>query len=243
MEFRHPFDHQHKTETRALNVQGLEGLGQFGLRSGMPFQVRSQTQQKTIGDMLKDKGIVLGPEDQLNLPPQSPITPNLEINITRIGHQVVAQEETIPFSLETVFDNNQLVGFEQVKQEGTDGKRLVTYEIVSGNGAEIDRKILQTVIVTPAVSRIIVRGSKATASSEDFARLRQCESGGNYAANTGNGFYGAYQFSLGTWGSLGTGYGRPDAAPPAVQDDAARRLQQHAGWGQWPSCAARLGLR
>lgn len=208
---------------------------------GITLPIR--TQQKTVGDALKDKGIVLSAEDQINLPTQTPISPNLEIAITRIGHQVVAQEETIPFSIETVFDNNQLVGYEQVKQEGADGKKLVTYEIISGNGAELDRKVLQTVVEIPALSKIIVRGSKTIVLSEDFVRLRQCESGGNYAANTGNGFYGAYQFSLGTWGTMGTGYSRPDLAPPPVQDDAARRLQQRAGWGQWPSCAARLGLR
>ncbi|MGP8059181.1 MAG: transglycosylase family protein [Acidimicrobiales bacterium] len=74
-----------------------------------------------------------------------------------------------------------------------------------------------------------------------WAALRQCESGGNYADDTGNGYYGAYQFSLGTW--LGLGYsGLPSAAPPAVQDAAAQALQARSGWGQWPACARKLGL-
>lgn len=76
-----------------------------------------------------------------------------------------------------------------------------------------------------------------------WAALRRCESGGNYAANTGNGFYGAYQFTISTWDSMGTGYARADLAPPSVQDDAARRLQARAGWGQWPHCSSQLGLR
>jgi resuscitation-promoting factor RpfB len=74
-----------------------------------------------------------------------------------------------------------------------------------------------------------------------FAGLRQCESGGNYAENTGNGFYGAYQFSLSTWQGLGYS-GLPSDAPPAVQDQAARQLQAADGWGAWPTCAAILGL-
>jgi len=74
-----------------------------------------------------------------------------------------------------------------------------------------------------------------------WAALRQCESGGNYTTDTGNGYYGAYQFSLPTWLSLGYG-GLPSAAPPAVQDAAAQRLQARSGWGQWPACARRLGL-
>ncbi len=74
-----------------------------------------------------------------------------------------------------------------------------------------------------------------------FAALRQCESGGNYADDTGNGYYGAYQFSLSTWEGLGYS-GLPSQAPPAVQDQAAERLQAQDGWGQWPACAAELGL-
>lgn len=71
--------------------------------------------------------------------------------------------------------------------------------------------------------------------------MRQCESGDDYQANTGNGYYGAYQFALSTWESLGFS-GLPSAAPPATQTQAATELQHEAGWGQWPVCAALLGL-
>jgi hypothetical protein len=74
-----------------------------------------------------------------------------------------------------------------------------------------------------------------------WAALRQCESGGNYQENTGNGFYGAYQFTESTW--TGLGYpGRPDLEPPAMQDQGAQRLQARSGWGQWPACSRKLGL-
>jgi hypothetical protein len=79
------------------------------------------------------------------------------------------------------------------------------------------------------------------ASADDFARLRQCESGNNYRANTGNGYYGAYQFELRTWRGLGySGY--PHNAAPATQDAAARELQADRGWSPWPACARKLGL-
>jgi len=81
----------------------------------------------------------------------------------------------------------------------------------------------------------------AAGPRDPFAALRQCESGGNYGTDTGNGYYGAYQFTAGTWRSLGFG-GLPSQAPPAVQDRAARELQARRGWGQWPSCARRLGI-
>jgi hypothetical protein len=77
--------------------------------------------------------------------------------------------------------------------------------------------------------------------ADDFAALRQCESGGNYSINTGNGYYGAYQFDLGTWRSVG-GSGYPNQASPATQDALAYRLYQERGWSPWPACSARLGL-
>jgi hypothetical protein len=81
----------------------------------------------------------------------------------------------------------------------------------------------------------------AAAGRDPWAALRQCESNGNYADDTGNGYYGAYQFNIGTWRSLGFG-GLPSQAPPGQQDKAAQELQGRRGWGQWPSCARRLGL-
>ncbi len=76
-----------------------------------------------------------------------------------------------------------------------------------------------------------IRASGATLGGA-FACIRSRESGGNYATNTGNGYYGAYQFKLSTWRSVG-GTGLPNQAPPAVQDALAQRLQQRSGWGQW----------
>jgi hypothetical protein len=83
--------------------------------------------------------------------------------------------------------------------------------------------------------------ASASVSESDLAKLRACESGGNYRANTGNGYYGAYQFALGTWQGLGYS-GRPDQASPATQDAAVRKLQARSGWGQWPACSRRYGL-
>lgn len=75
-----------------------------------------------------------------------------------------------------------------------------------------------------------------------LARLRQCESTNNYTSNRGKGYYGAYQFSLQTWRSLGLD-GYPHEASPEVQDKAAIALQARDGWKPWPSCSRQLGLR
>jgi hypothetical protein len=75
-----------------------------------------------------------------------------------------------------------------------------------------------------------------------WQRLRNCEAGGRYDRNSGNGYYGAYQMSAGTWRSLGY-KGLPHQSPPEVQDEAARKLQARSGWGQWPACSRRVGAR
>jgi hypothetical protein len=99
-----------------------------------------------------------------------------------------------------------------------------------------------TVAAAGAVIALAPMASAAGgATPGDFQQLRNCESGGNYAINTGNGFYGAYQFDLGTWHGLGYG-GYPNNAAPSVQDQAARQLQVSRGWSPWPACSARLGL-
>jgi hypothetical protein len=76
---------------------------------------------------------------------------------------------------------------------------------------------------------------------DTWNRLRVCESGDNYSINTGNGYYGAYQFDLQTWRSVG-GTGYPNQAAPLEQDRLARALYRSRGWSPW-ACARILGLQ
>ncbi len=75
--------------------------------------------------------------------------------------------------------------------------------------------------------------------------LAQCESNGNWHINTGNGFYGGIQFMLSTWLNMGGGQYAyyPHEATREQQIEVATRLQAQYGWGQWPACSAKLGLR
>lgn len=109
----------------------------------------------------------------------------------------------------------------------------------AAQGAPSAPGLAQLVTTGVAGSRWV--GTPAPPTAAAFGALRQCESGGDYQANTGNGYYGAYQFAESTWLSLGES-GLPSAAPPAVQDAAAAKEQQLAGWGAWPECSLILGL-
>jgi hypothetical protein len=85
-------------------------------------------------------------------------------------------------------------------------------------------------------------GYSDPANPAAWDRLAQCESGGNWAANTGNGYYGGIQFSLGSWQAAG-GTGRPDQASRETQIAIGQRLWQQGGWVHWPACTAKLGYR
>lgn len=74
----------------------------------------------------------------------------------------------------------------------------------------------------------------AWAASPSAVCVRTHESSNNYAINTGNGYYGAYQFNLSTWESNGGGPGLPSAYPPVVQDEVAYNTWLKRGWQPWP---------
>ena len=73
-------------------------------------------------------------------------------------------------------------------------------------------------------------------------RLAQCEAGGNWATNTGNGYSGGLQFSPGTWAANG-GTGNAADASREQQIAVAQNVLARQGWGAWPACSAKLGLR
>lgn len=112
-------------------------------------------------------------------------------------------------------------------------------------------------VVKPAVKR----QNKATKNSKNIKKqksettnnvkvaegdvwdsLARCESGGNWAINTGNGYYGGLQFTASTWKSVG-GSGLPHQASREEQIMRGQILQARSGWGQWPACTKKLGLR
>ncbi len=103
----------------------------------------------------------------------------------------------------------------------------------------------------PPTTTVVVRASRAAArprfsgpvTNDVWAALSRCEAGGRPDAVSRNGkYFGAFQFSLGTWHAIGMP-GSPIDFPYDVQLGAAQRLQARSGWGQWPVCSRKLGLR
>ena len=97
------------------------------------------------------------------------------------------------------------------------------------------RVLARTAIAGAATVAPLAAAPAAHAEGTVWDKLAQCESTGNWAINTGNGYYGAYQFTLSTWRSVG-GRGYPNQNSLGEQTYRAEILRQRVGLGQWPVC-------
>ncbi|HTE22685.1 MAG TPA: ubiquitin-like domain-containing protein [Candidatus Limnocylindria bacterium] len=211
--------------------------------------VAVRTHTTTVGDLLKEKSISLDKKDSVRPKLSTPITQNIQIFVFRSGQQIKSVTEEIPMPVEIVEDRSLSFGSQAIRQVGSPGKRVVTYQIDLRNGKEIRRRKIQEVIAEPPVKQIVARGPQGN-FGQALAKLRQCEAGGNYAVNTGNGFYGAYQFVPSTWSGVApspynneSSIRNPGSVPASIQDIAATNLYKRSGWSPWPACSAGLGLQ
>ncbi|MDQ0953590.1 LysM repeat protein [Streptomyces phaeochromogenes] len=114
--------------------------------------------------------------------------------------------------------------------------------------ADTTRKTRTTAVLAGAallapLGLLAATGNAAAADSGVWDRIAQCESGGNWHINTGNGYYGGLQFSAGTWRAYGgSAYASTaDKASKAQQIAVATKVQRGQGWGAWPTCSSRAG--
>lgn len=103
------------------------------------------------------------------------------------------------------------------------------------------RRGLTVAAISAAGVALSATGANAATTTSTWDALAQCESGGNWAINTGNGFSGGLQFTQSTWAANG-GTGSAANASREQQIAVAERVQASQGWGAWPACAAKLGL-
>ncbi|HET7673792.1 MAG TPA: ubiquitin-like domain-containing protein [Candidatus Saccharimonadales bacterium] len=209
-----------------------------------------RTQAETVGGLLQEKGIYLNykKKDKVIPSENTPIKRNMKILVLRNGKQVINVEQKIAPPTDTQYDATLDAGTIKVLDPGEPGKRIVTYEVVFKHDKEFSRKIIQSVVVKQPKVRKVIEGTKNTGFGGGFdaalARLRSCE--GSYTSNTGNGYYGAYQFSYSSWQSFAPSSYKntlPSNAPPAVQDLAASNYYQVSGWRPWPTCSITMGLQ
>ena len=208
----------------------------------------------TVGGALQELGQTADANDKVKPGVGARLEDGDKIVLTKV--RVVERRVTQAVSHGTVKRADSGMYSDQTKtvRAGHDGKRRVVYKVTLENGERASRKVVSTDVLSAPVATIVRYGTKqrpapttsSSSSSPNYAsgssawdRIAACESGGNWAANTGNGYYGGLQFNLGTWRAYG-GSGRPDQNSREAQIAVAERVRAaEGGYGAWPVCGQR----
>ena len=208
-----------------------------------PKQVK--TTAVTTKEFLGEYKLTLGPEDQAEGGLDVKLTDGAEVHISRTGVSTVTQKESIDPPEQRVDDPDLAKGKTQVEDPGTPGEKMVTYKVTQKNGKEISRESISEQIITPAKPKIIHVGTKQAPTPDigdgsAWDRIAQCESGGNWAINTGNGYYGGLQFDKRTWDAYGGDQyaAYPHQASREQQIAIAEKVKAGRGgsYSAWPVC-------
>ena len=134
---------------------------------GTPIVMR--THAKTVADLLSERDINLEQGDTVQPEPNTPIAPNQQIFIIHKGIKIVSAEQDIPMPTQTINDPSLALGTRAIRQQGTPGKQIITYQIKTQNGKEVARTVIQKVTVQPPVQQIVVVGTNLGGIKGDMA--------------------------------------------------------------------------
>jgi hypothetical protein len=173
----------------------------------------------------------------------------MTIVLLRVRYQTVTRNVPLTPPVQRKPDSTLLKGTEVVAKPGRPGVQQVTYLLVYISGKKAGSTVQHSRMVTPAQPKVIRVGTKQPAATPaapsnglNWDALAQCESGGNWHINTGNGFYGGLQFDYTTW--LGAGGGqyaeRADLATREQQIAIASKIYAARGSSPWPACGYHL---
>ena len=193
-----------------------------------------------VRDLLDDLGAAYDENDVVRPGLDTALADGQRVVLTRVTvKQVHVPRETVQPQVVRRDDPSMYEGETKTVRQGTPGVRDVTYRVVLHNGREVRRVVLAETQITAAVPTIVAVGTKsapAVSGNSVWDRIAQCESGGNWHANTGNGYYGGLQFSLSTWRAYG-GPSRPDLVSREQQIAIAEKVRAASGgYGAWPVC-------
>jgi len=204
-----------------------------------------------VAGLLVAAGVPLMQNDRVNPAPSTPVTEGMQIQVTRIRMEKVTERAPLEPTARRIEDPEMNMSRQVVEDPGTPGEQDVTYAVATVNGKETGRLPVANTVLTPARDSVLRVGAKPgtevppVTNGGAWDALASCESGGNWAINTGNGFYGGVQFDAGTWLAHGGGKYAPraDLATREEQIAIASKTQAVQGWGAWPTCSARIGAR
>ncbi|MGD9619776.1 MAG: transglycosylase family protein [Mycolicibacterium sp.] len=203
-----------------------------------------------VAALLDAAGVPLQQRDSVVPAPSSPVIDGMQIDVTRIRVAKVTQRVPLAPNNQRIEDVTLNMSRQIVEDPGSPGTQDVTFAVSTVNGVETGRLPVANVVVSPARDGVLRVGAKPgtevppVSNPATWDALARCEAGGNWAINTGNGYFGGVQFDQNTWErSGGLRYAaRADLATREEQIAIAEITRSRQGWGAWPTCSGRIGV-
>jgi uncharacterized protein YabE (DUF348 family) len=204
-----------------------------------------------VAGLLQAAGVPLEQNDTVVPAASSPVVDGMQIQVTRMRIEKVTERIPLTPGNERIEDPSMNMSRQVVEDPGAPGLQDVTFAVAKVNGVETGRLPVANRVIEPARNGVLRVGAKPgtevppVSNGHAWDALAQCEAGGNWAINTGNGFYGGVQFDQNTWErNGGLRYApRADLATREEQIAIATVTQSRQGWGAWPVCSGRIGAR
>ena len=193
----------------------------------------------TVAELLGEHDLGMSVDDTIKPGLTSAIGDDTTVTLTRRTISTKTVTEKVGYRTVRTNDKSMKRGTTKVTKHGRNGSAVVTYRYVSVNGDKATKKVLKRVVTTAPVTQRVLVGTKGPAVNLARAgmwdRIAQCESGGNWSINTGNGYYGGLQFDYGSWLANGGADFAPraDLASRAEQITVANRYYATSGLGPW----------
>ncbi|MBE7187481.1 MAG: transglycosylase family protein [Jatrophihabitans endophyticus] len=202
----------------------------------------------TVSALLTQLGVQLDGNDRVTPARTSTVTPGMKIVVDRVRVKHVTKTLDTDYDVVKHDTHSMYEGNTKVVRAGHEGRTRVVYEIVFVNGRKKHRKVVERQVLRAPRTEVEKVGTKQRPQPTvknnglDWDAVASCESGGNWADDTGNGYYGGLQFDLSTWDANGGEKyaSRPDLATRAEQISVATTLYDQAGSSPWPVCGRYL---
>jgi uncharacterized protein YabE (DUF348 family) len=217
---------------------------------------KTTTTAANVAALLSDAGVTLGASDRISQPGNAPIVNDMVIKVSRVDASKTAEStEAVPFETLTTENADMLKGEKTVIQAGVAGSVTKSFKLVLVDGREASRTLVSQSVTAQPVTEKVTIGTKAKAkpaaapaaaantgaaapammNEAMWDKIAQCESGGNWSINSGNGYYGGLQFDVRTWLGSGGGAYAPNAAGASKgqQIDIANRVYAQRGLQPW----------
>ena len=203
-----------------------------------------------VAALLQAAGAPLQQSDAVFPAPSTPLADGMTVKVTRVRIAKITERLPLAPNNQRIDDVTLNMSRKIVENPGNPGVQDVTFAVATVNGVETGRLPVANVVIVPARDGVLRVGAKPgtevpeVSDASAWDALARCEAGGNWAINTGNGYFGGVQFDQNTWErSGGLRYAqRADLATREEQIAIAEVTRARQGWGAWPTCSGRIGV-